>query len=253
MPFAGDAPQGANRLWQGEPRGEREPHVPVGSAVRGTAGMSAAAGEADVRHSGPRAVGPSGLVSVRGRRRPWLIAVGVLISAAGVLITVWLIGSVGHRDEILVISRDVAYGQTISDEDLSVARVSADPVVRTVPATSRSWVVGRVASVSLSAGMVLTSTMTDSVGEPRPSRVLVPLALPGNRMPVSGLRPGDPLLVVDGSQGGAPIPAVVVAVGEPDLDGAVVVDLTTEASSGPRLAAAALNGQSAVIRQPVSS
>lgn len=253
MPFAGDAPQGANRLWQGEPRGEREPHVPVGSAVRGTAGMSAAAGEADVRHGGPRAFGPSGLVSVRGRRRPWLIAVGVLISAAGVLITVWLIGSVGHRDEILVISRDVAYGQTISDEDLSVARVSADPVVRTVPATSRSWVVGRVASVSLSAGMVLTTTMTDSAGEPRPSRVLVPLALPGNRMPVSGLRPGDPLLVVDGSQGGEPISAVVVAVGEPDLDGAVVVDLTTEASSGPGLAAAALNGQSAVIRQPVSS
>lgn len=213
--------------------------------------MTATTGEVGARGGGAvEVVGVTGLVSLRGRRRPWLIAIGVLISAVGVLITVWLIGSVGQRDEILVIAREVGYGQPITDEDLTVARVSADPLVRAVPATSRSWVVGRVASVSLSPGMVLTSSMTDSVGEPRLSHVLVPLALPGNRMPVSGLRPGDPLLVVDGSQGGAPIPAVVVAVGEPDLDGAVVVDLTTEASSGPRLASAALNGQAAVIRQP---
>ena len=119
--------------------------------------------------------------------------------------------------------------------------------------------VGQVATTRLAPGMLLTAGMVEPVGEPGPGRVLVPIAMPAERMPAGGLRAGDRILAVDSEPtgpdtaaavGAAPTPATVVRVGPADINGVTVVDVTTTATAGPRLAVAAANGHVALIVEP---
>ena len=85
--------------------------------------------------SAPRAaLRAPALVPPRGRRRPGLITAGVALTMLGALTAVWLVTSAGDRTGVVVVARDVPYGTAITADDLTVAQVSVDPVVRTVPA-----------------------------------------------------------------------------------------------------------------------
>jgi hypothetical protein len=189
---------------------------------------------------------------VRGQRRPWLIALGALLASLGALTVVWLVGAAGQRQEVLAVRNDVVYGQALTSQDLTLARVSVDPGVAVVPWTQREAVVGQVAATRLVPGMLLTQGMIEPVGEPGLGRVMVPLPLPAQRMPAGGLRPGDQILAVSSEDGSAssPIPATVVRVGATDIDGIAVVDVTTLPAAGPELAAASANGRVALVVEP---
>lgn len=192
------------------------------------------------------------LAPVQGHRRPWLLGLGVLLTVMGALAAVWLVGAAGEREEVVVVARDVAYGQRLAAADLGIARVSLDPGVEAVPAADRSSLVGQVATTRLAPGTLLGSSMVEPVGEPGPGTVLVPLAVPAERMPAGGLRAGDRLLVIDSEAGnaGRPVAARVVRVGQPDVNGVSVVDVTTSAASGPPLAIAGANGRVALVVEP---
>lgn len=210
---------------------------------------------------------PVGLAPVRGRRRPWLIGLGALLAALGALTVVWLVGAAGQRQEVLAVRADVAYGQALTAADIAVARVSVDPGVAVLPASERDDVLGQVATTRLAPGMLLTTAMLEPAGEPGQGRVLVPIAVPSERMPAGGLRAGDRILAVDSESsevdpgagpgagvgaGGAagPIAATVVRVGPADINGVTVVDVTTAPAAGPRLAVAAANGHVALVVEP---
>lgn len=199
------------------------------------------------------------MAPVRGRRRPWLLGLGALLAALGALTVVWLVGSAGQRQEVLVVRADVAYGEVLTAEDIALARVSVDPGVAVLPSADRDLVVGQVATTRLAPGMLLTADMFGSVGEPGPGRVLVPIAVAGDRMPAGGLRAGDRILAVDAQDDGAGSPsgptaattsATVVRVGPPDINGVTVIDVTTAAAAGPALAVAAANGHVALVVEP---
>jgi hypothetical protein len=223
---------------------------------------SAAPGQAPASKAGDSARLPAatGLAPIRGRRRPWLLGLGALLACVGALTVVWLVGAAGQRQEVLAVRADVAYGQVVTAEDITVARVSVDPGVAVLPGADRDVVVGQVATTRLAPGMLLTAGMVEPVGEPGPGRVLVPIAVPAERMPAGGLRAGDRILAVDsqaaGSGAGAvaapptPISATVVRVGPTDINGVTVVDVTTAAASGPALAVAAANGHVALVLEP---
>ncbi|HYN55836.1 MAG TPA: SAF domain-containing protein [Motilibacterales bacterium] len=198
------------------------------------------------------------LAPVRGRRRPWLLGLGALLAALGSLTVVWLVGAAGQRQEVLAIRADVAYGQVLTAQDITVARVSVDPGVAVLPLSDRDSLVGQVATTRMTPGMLLTADMVEPVGEPGPGRVLVPIAVPAERMPAGGLRAGDRILAVDSELVGAgavaaPTAATVVRVGPVDINGVTVVDVTTAASSGPGLAVAAANGHVALVVEPSGS
>jgi hypothetical protein len=138
-----------------------------------------------------------------------------------------------------------------------------DPGVAVVPASHADGLVGQVATTRLVPGMLLAAEMVGPAAEPGAGRVLVPVALPAERMPAGGLRAGDPVLAVDagtpadpaageGSAALAPaaVPAVVVRVGATDVNGTTVVDVTTSSVDGPALAVAAANGRVALVVQP---
>lgn len=218
------------------------------------------------RDSGPArsATGQTaGLAPVRGRRRPWLLGLGALLAALGALTVVWLVGAAGQRQEVLAVRSDIAYGQVVTADDITIARVSVDPGVAVLPGAERSAVVGQVATTRLTPGMLLTAGMLEPAGEPGPGRVLVPIAVPSERMPAGGLRAGDRILAVDSedaaaADGGvgvapAPIPATVVRVGPVDINGVTVIDVTTTSTAGPALAVAAANGHVALVVEPSGS
>jgi SAF domain len=188
-----------------------------------------------------------------------MLGLGALLAALGSLTVVWLVGVAGQRQEVLAVRSDVAYGEVLTTEDLTIARVSVDPGIAVLPASEREAVIGQVATTRLAPGMLLTAGMVEPDGEPGPGQVLVPIAVPAERMPAGGLRAGDRILAVDsegvGSDGGGavaatPTAATVVRVGPPDINGVTVVDVTTAAAAGPRLAVAAANGHVALVVEP---
>jgi hypothetical protein len=203
-----------------------------------------------------------GLAPVRGRRRPWLLGLGALLATLGSLTVVWLVGAAGQRQEVLAVRSDVPYGQVVSADDITIARVSVDPGIAVLPASERDAIVGQVATTRLAPGMLLTGGMVEPSGEPGPGQVLVPIAVPAERMPAGGLRAGDRILAVDaealGSDGAGSVAATttaasVVRVGPVDINGVTVVDVTTPAAAGPRLAVAAANGHVALVVEPSGS
>ncbi len=192
------------------------------------------------------------LAPVRGRRRPWILGLGIALSAVGVLAIMWLVGVAGQRQEVLAMRSEVPYGSTVAAGDLTVARISVDPGVHVVPASAAQAVVGQVATTNLRPGMLVTHDAVAPRGEPGPGRVLVPVAVPFDRMPAGGLRPGDRLLVLDADSAVevAPIAATVVRVGPTDVDGTTVVDVTTTRADGPPLASASAVGRIALVVEP---
>lgn len=197
-------------------------------------------------------VAQSQLIPVRSRRRPWLLGLGTMLSALGVLVVVWLVGAAGQRQEVLVVARPVDYGKAIAAEDLTVARVSVDPGVRVLPASARAGLVGQTAATRLVPGMLITQGMAEPAGEPGPGRLLVPVALASERMPAGGLRAGDRVLAVntEDAAGRSLYSAAVVRVGTPDVNGVTVVDLTVAMSDGAALAVAAAKENVAIVVRP---
>lgn len=223
--------------------------IPPRAVSPPTAGAGGAAGSLPAP---PRAPLP------RTRRRPALLALGVALMALGVLSGAWLVNRAGERVSVLAVAQAVPFGEVISADDLSRAEVSVDPTVGTIPAGDVSRVLGRVAATNLTPGSLLSwSAVTDSA-PPVPGKVLVAVALPATRMPAGSLHAGDKVLVVDTppADADAPtlppstIPATVVRLGEPDLNGVTVVDVTVSSTDGPALAARSATGRIAVVLQP---
>lgn len=194
----------------------------------------------------------------RGRRRPGLLALGVVLVVLGVLSGAWLVRSAGERVAVLALARPVPFGAVITAGDLTRAQVSVDPSVATVPAGDVAQVLGRVAATNLAQGSLLTRAQVTDVAPPAPGQVLVALALPATRMPAGSLQAGDRVLVVDTPPKDADpptlppstIPATVVRLGPPDVNGVTVVDVTVGSGDGPALAARSATGRIALVLQP---
>lgn len=198
------------------------------------------------------------VLTPRGRRRPGLIVAGIALAMVGALTAVWLVAAAGQRSGVVVLARDVAYGATLTAQDLAVADVSLDPSVAAIPSSDVKSLVGQVAAVRLVAGSVLAPSQVTAAGPPGPGEVVVPLSLDHDRVPAGGLLPGDRLLVVDTPPEQADPPStdpavfetIVARVGVPDLNGVVVVDVVATDDDGPALAARAATGRFALVVQP---
>jgi hypothetical protein len=192
-----------------------------------------------------------------------LWAAGAALVAVGGLAAAALVGAAGDRVPVLAVARTVAAGQTIAPEDLTVARVAADPALHPVAAADRDTVVGRVAAVELRPGSLLTAAQVTDTAVPAAGEQVVGVTARPGQVPARGLRPGDRVLVVPvpGDQArttdttttaetGVPVPARVVAVGPADAQGAATVDLLVGQDVGPRVAALASTGRIALVVLP---
>lgn len=189
------------------------------------------------------------------RRRPLLVALGVLLVALGALATWWLLDRAGDRVSVLAVVREVPYGAVVTEGDLAVTAVSVDPSVPIVPASERDSVVGAIAATRLLPGSLLSPASVMAVAPPSAGEVLVGVAVGSSRMPATGLREGDRIAVVGIPPQGddidrsaiSAIDATVVRVGDADLDGVVVVDVAVVPGDGPALAAWSASGRVAIV------
>src|SRR5690606_31616161 len=129
-------------------------------------------------------------------RRPLLVVVGLTAVAMGGLGGVWMAGSVQDGVSVLAVTRSLPAGATIEAADLTTVVVSVPAGVATVGAGERDALVGQVARADLAAGSVLAPGAIGEPVAPQAGQSVVVLALPPSRMPASGLRPGERLVLV---------------------------------------------------------
>ena len=192
---------------------------------------------------------------------PGLYALGTVLVMVGALAAVWLVNSTSDRVPVLVLARDVSYGDTITRADLTTTDVAHDPQVRTVPADQAAVVVGKVAATRLIRGSLLAPGQFVTAAPPGAGQVLVPLAMPVSRLPAAGLQPGQRILVVDTPPADGDVPATapasiaatVVRVGRADLNDVTVIDVTAATGDGPALAVRSATGRFALVVQPAHS
>lgn len=226
----------------------------MGTAVSFSGPRQASGGSADVELSndgdGPR---------VPRRRRWWLLGVAVVLAAVVAFGNYALIAGQDARIDVVVLTRDVGWGQRISDSDLGVAKAVPDQGVSSIPARDRAGVVGQVARSALPAGTVLAPGQVSAQPVPGPGERLVGLAVKPGHLPARGLSPGDLVQVspvaggtgTDAGQASAstagPFRARVVGTGPPDSTGAVTVDVVVGADSA-QAATSAAAGQVVVVQ-----
>lgn len=196
------------------------------------------------------------------RRRPGLIAAGVLIVILGALGAYVYATAAGTNRPYLAVVGTVTAGQQITDGDLKVVQVNAASGLAPIPVAQRGTVVGRYARVELVAGTLLTDAQLTDEAVPGQGKQLIGLELKPAQMPARQMRPGEPVLLVitsdprsvtvddKGTLQRLPNPqtikATVAGVGAAATDGQVVVDVVVNASDGPGLLERASQGRVAV-------
>jgi len=195
----------------------------------------------------------------KARRRWGLVAAAVVVVALGAVGNVWLLQSSTDAEQVVAARTAIERGQVITAEQLMNVSVSADPAVRTVPASELSSLVGQRAAVDVAAGALLTADSTTAKNVPGEGVSLVGVALSPAMMPGPPLVAGDRIRVVAtlGQQQDptlladpAALDAVVVSV-QAGLDsvGQGQTILTVEVPEGDAagLAAMAATGRVAVV------
>ena len=192
---------------------------------------------------------------VKAKRRPVLIIASLAALLMAALGGVWLWTSATSSAEVVVAKSTVPRGAVIAAGDLTVARVSLDPTVASIPASQMSTVVGRRAALDIAAGGLLTPADIASQTVPAKGETVVGLSLANGMLPAIALQAGDQVRVVQtpgaqGQVGDAPpvtVSATVVAVTRSPDGQSALVDLLVSADAAPDLAARAATGKVAVV------
>ena len=128
-------------------------------------------------------------------RAQWLVFAAALTVLAGVLVA-WAIDRAAERVDVVSIARPVAAGTVIQADDLTVTAIAFDsPVAGLAPESSLAALVGRVATVDLQPGMLLSTGMWADGTELSAGERTVGALLDAGRYP-SGLAQGSAALAV---------------------------------------------------------
>jgi len=210
----------------------------------------------------PRAATRTAAANRRTSRRGLLLS--VMVIALGSIIAFTAAQLLTQRSKVLVVAQDVSVGQVITTDDLTVANVTDDPALSSVPEGDLDKVVGQIAQVRLVKGAMLAAGQYGPSSGFVPGQVQVALPLAVGQLPSRGLVPGQKVLVVatpgrSGVGADDPIPgipatgvaATVATVGA--TNGATqitVVDVQVPSESGVAVAQLASTGNLAVILLP---
>ncbi|MDI3390054.1 SAF domain-containing protein [Streptomyces sp. B-S-A8] len=197
-------------------------------------------------------VGISEPLPPRQRSRPRAV-VGAMMVLCGALGVSWLLNSATDRSDVLAVARDVPSGQTITAQDLRVVALPEDQALRPIPASERADIVGRRASMRLTAGSLLTDGQLQDGNGLRQGEELVAVAVKRGRAPIDALEPADTVRVVPAQEEGArskpaqeseaEVTGRVVKVGRPDTSGTAVVQIAVPQDQSSAVASQAVDGK----------
>lgn len=161
------------------------------------------------------------------RRRPALMAGGVVAVCLGALLAAWAWTSTTHTEEVLAARVTIHRGEVIKAGDIERVRISGDPALTPVPASAYDSIVGKRAALDLAAGGLLTAKATADEPLPPAGQSVVGISLTAAQIPAVRLRGGDRVRVVvtPGQNGSEPS-------GSPQFTNAEVVDTRIDETTG---------------------
>ena len=211
------------------------------------------------------AVGPSAapplLERPRRHRRRGVLALMVLLVVCGGAAAWWGVDRATERVAVVAIVSPVAWGETLTADDIAMVEVVQDPLLTPVPWSARDSIIGGHATRDLPAGTFITANSVSRQDlVPGLGQALVGLAVRPAQAPVTPLRPGDHVLVIPqagqateaGSTTTAPttVTGIVYAVGGTNSDGARTIDVIVEEKSAAALSQASAAGRVALVLVP---
>ncbi len=132
----------------------------------------------------------------RPRNTIWIIAGVALVVMSG-LASASVVSSLSERVDVLVAARTIAEGEVIDPGDLRSVSIAVDPSIRAIPPSERDELIGHVATGPIGEGSVVHRSQFiagDSEDQPK---VIVGVALDAGQYPITGLRPGDRVKVIE--------------------------------------------------------
>ena len=190
--------------------------------------------------SATEAVRPALVAGRAGRALP------VRRSSRRLLLAVYAYRAAVAREGVVALVRDLPVGSVVQVTDVREVLLPPDNGLATVPWRNVDGVVGLIVASELRAGQVLTPDSVSAEQSPAPGEAVVGLSVEAGRVPTTGLRPGDEVLVVLGG-GAPPRQAAVVAAGDADLSGRRTVDVLVPQADAEELALASAEGRAVVV------
>lgn len=202
------------------------------------------------------------LPPVAKRRRPGLIALGVVLVVVLFLGFMAALNSSGQSIQVLALAAAVDRGEQIGPDDLTTVEVPADTGLEVFDASQIEDIVGQYATVDLLPGSTLTTAAVTTRLTPEPGYSVVGVALSTTQLPARDLAAGDQVRIVDTppAQADPPsetpntLPATVLTT-TPAADGSptIIIDLLVPEEDAPALAARATTGRIALVIDTVQA
>lgn len=197
---------------------------------------------------------------LRGRRRPMLITLGVLLMLVGGLGAWWWASTQSDAVEVLIVSQPVPRGEAITAEDLSTINITESQTPAAIPVGSSGDVIGQIAASDLPVGTLITPDLYADTVTIEDGQSLVGLSLTPAQVPATPLVAGDTVRIVTTpiaqgeipSEAPATISATVYATSTDATTGAHLVTVTLESTKAADLAAWAATQRIALIVDPTT-
>lgn len=199
-----------------------------------------------------RSAPPPSVSTARNRTR---IVIGVALMVVAAFAAAVLYADAGEREAFLVMTTRVPAGELISASDLSetLAAIDGRSAVR---ASERAFVVGRVASVDLLPGSLLSPSHVSDRTDGSSDEAVIAARLDEGRAP-SDLAIGDAVHLYEvpaegdeSSAAAAPIPGRVISIATAADGSALIVSVAVSPADARRAAVAAARNRITLVIAP---
>ncbi len=206
----------------------------------------------------PPPVARPALEPVRTRRRPLLVGLGIALTALGGLGAVWLASTGTGTVTVVGVAKEVRAGDVIQKDDLVGVQVAPDSPLHTLSVDQYADVVGKRSLVRLLPGSLLNPDAVADKLVPGAGQALVGLSLGPAQRPALQFDAGDvvQILYSPGNQEAAasspppPVLGTVVSTQDDPDANRLIVNVTVDASSAPRVATWGSAGRATIVLLP---
>ena len=205
----------------------------------------------------PSAGPVNGLPQPARRRRPLLVVVGLVLAASSAALVAALLNAATTTTLVWATAADVSRGHPVEAEQLVAVELSASAANHLVAATteSRDELTGQVWTVDLPAGELLSPALVSERLAVADGQALVGLSLDPGAFPMTGLRPGDVVMVVEAAAQPGEEPRVLVdlanveavaALGDQGIASARLITLSVPAEAAAAVTNAGSAGRASI-------
>jgi hypothetical protein len=183
----------------------------------------------------------------------WVAGATALILAGG-LLSIFLYTSLGHPDEVFTVARSIPRGTTITANDLTSLALASGQRTPAIRVSTPSEVIGKVTTVDLPKGSIVTPAAIAATQQIPAGRALVGLSLKPSQLPAEPLVAGIRVEVVpiasnttgDASVTTSTIPGVVSDISINQQSGTTIVDVYVSETVAANLTSRAAAGTVAI-------